>query len=478
MASIKDNMEQLEELFRQDGGGCLLVGYETGMDKPHAAISYQLYPVNPDQDGMTYQFLSLLHVGMETARISAFVPDTRLEIYRFPRMSDVPSISRDIPVKEYITGKLLPHIQRCGLEPVVSVNLRDVVFMRSVLKRSMEPGGRLRLTAAEIDRLVDFRRQQDEKARLYGYEPAYRLPLHIVETSRGILVFSDGPAGRKGLEEFYRHLADNYWWIHSEPGPVKQYDMHSVPASLAPLIDAPCRKDPDTGRSVYEFTNSPVRADLPDERKLEPVFFTDMTPSAEGYRNLTEFSGCGMSGCNADIYRLLSLTRHFDRQLILDPAFSYRHQFREFVERMDSFLRGNPGGDDMGKILDDMHGKAGRILKTDFDVRGHRTLERLLNDRSVPFLIGEHEADDTLRRALLEGRWIYFPGLSAKMPGLRYIHADKTCDRVMAYKNPPGLKPVYQIKDGKIVPYESEAVKTDKARAKRNGKRNGNNLKL
>ena len=74
MASIKDNMEQLEELFRQDGGGCLLVGYETGMDKPHAAISYQLYPVNPDQDGMTYQFLSLLHVGMETARISAFVP--------------------------------------------------------------------------------------------------------------------------------------------------------------------------------------------------------------------------------------------------------------------------------------------------------------------------------------------------------------------------------------------------------------------
>lgn len=478
MASIKDNMEQLEELFRQDGGGYLLIGYETGMDKPHAAISYQLYPVNPDQDGMTYQFLSLLHVGMETARISAFVPDTRLEIYRFPCMSDVPSISRDIPVKEYITGKLLPHIQRCGLEPVVSVNLRDAVFMRSVLKRSMEPGGRLRLTAAELDRLVNFRRQQDEKARLYGYEPAYRLPLHIVETSRGILVFSDGPTGRKGLKEFYQHLADNYWWIHSEPGPVKQYDMHSVPASLAPLIDASCRKDPDTGRYVYEFTDSPVRADLPDERKLEPVFFTDMTPSAEGYRNLTEFSGCGMSGCNADIYRLLSLTRHFDRQLILDPAFSYRHQFREFVERMDSFLRGNPGGDDTGKILDDMHGKAGRILKTDFDVRGHRTLERLLNDRSVPFLIGEHEADDTLRRALLEGRWIYFPGLSAKMPGLRYIHADKTCDRVMAYKNPPGLKPVYQVKDGKIVPYEAGAVKTDKTRAKRNGKRNGNYLKL
>ena len=40
------------------------------------------------------------------------------------------------------------------------------------------------------------------------------------------------------------------------------------------------------------------------------------------------------------------------------------------------------------------------------------------------------------------------------------------------------LKPVYQVKDGKIVPYEAGAVKTDKTRAKRNGKRNGNYLKL
>ena len=53
MASIKDNMEQQEELFRQDGGGCLLIGYETGMDKPHAAISYQLY-------------LSLIHISEPT----------------------------------------------------------------------------------------------------------------------------------------------------------------------------------------------------------------------------------------------------------------------------------------------------------------------------------------------------------------------------------------------------------------------------
>ena len=42
MASPKDNMEQLEELFRQDGRGCLLIGYETGMDKPRFPTNFIL----------------------------------------------------------------------------------------------------------------------------------------------------------------------------------------------------------------------------------------------------------------------------------------------------------------------------------------------------------------------------------------------------------------------------------------------------
>ena len=86
MTSANENIRQLEGLFREDGAGGLLVCYETGREKPHADSSYQLYPVDPDRKGMTYQFLSLLHIGVETARISAFIPDTRMEVYRFPRM--------------------------------------------------------------------------------------------------------------------------------------------------------------------------------------------------------------------------------------------------------------------------------------------------------------------------------------------------------------------------------------------------------
>ena len=56
MTSVNENIKRLEELSQEDGTGGLLVCYETGREKPHADSSYQLYPVNPDQKGMTYQF--------------------------------------------------------------------------------------------------------------------------------------------------------------------------------------------------------------------------------------------------------------------------------------------------------------------------------------------------------------------------------------------------------------------------------------
>lgn len=114
MTSVNENIKRLEELSQEDGTGGLLVCYETGRDKPHADSSYQLYPVNPDQKGMTYQFLSLLHVGVETARISAFIPDTRMEVYRFPRMSDLPPFIGIPPSKSISPACCCPISKRTG----------------------------------------------------------------------------------------------------------------------------------------------------------------------------------------------------------------------------------------------------------------------------------------------------------------------------------------------------------------------------
>lgn len=369
MASINENIRQLEELLAKEGEGNLLVCYETDRSKPHAESSYRLYPVDKERPVMTTRFLTLLHVGVETARISAFIPDTRMEIYTFSRMSDLPPFSRNIPVKEYITGMLLPHIMKNGLKPMVSVNLRDMAFIRSE-GLSVESGGLLRLNAGQIDRLVEFRRRQDDLAERYEYIPEYKLPLHVIETSRGTLVFSDHEIGRKGVNAFYQHLADNYFSEYGEKGPVRQYDVHSPHDVLRTLADISARKSGQK-KYAYDFTETFALVNPPEKRSWKQVFVTDMEPSASGYRRLVEFGKCRPEGNNADIYRLLALQQRFDRDVILNPAFGYRFQFKEFVTRMDHCVNGLSKEDSMEKILEDMRKMSDRILRTEFRVRGY-----------------------------------------------------------------------------------------------------------
>ena len=85
------------------------------------------------------------------------------------------------------------------------------------------------------------------------------------------------------------------------------------------------------------------------------------------------------AGCN--ICRLLTLQKHFDRNIILDPAFAYHFRFKEFVRRMDDCVNGLSKGDSMEKILEEMREKSDRILRTDFLVRGYGTPERVKRNR-------------------------------------------------------------------------------------------------
>ena len=143
----------------------------------------------------------------------------------------------------------------------------------------------------------------------------------------------------------------------------------------------------------------------------------------------------------------------FKRDIINDPDCGSRNVFQEYVTRIDDCINGQSSGPDLSDVLDDMRWKAKNILLTDFDVRGHRTLERTLNDRSVP-----------LRQALLEGKWIYCPQISKSMPDLHFLHAEKTCNRVMAYTKSPVNKTVYQEKNGKIIPYVPALKKVSKTK--------------
>ena len=71
---------------------------------------------------------------------------------------------------------------------------------------------------------------------------------------------------------------------------------------------------------------------------------------------------------------------------------------------------------------------------------------------------------EAMRQALLEGKWIYCPQISKSMPDLHFLHAEKTCNRVMAYTKSPVNKTVYQEKNGKIIPYVPALKKVSKTK--------------
>jgi len=110
-----------------------------------------------------------------------------------------------------------------------------------------------KLTTQQLDELVHFHQKQDELAARYDYNPVYKLPLHAVETSKGILFFSDTKMGREGLKSFYQQLSGNYFWVHGEPGPVRQYNVNCLSDDICPLVDACYRKNPQSGKGEYDF---------------------------------------------------------------------------------------------------------------------------------------------------------------------------------------------------------------------------------
>lgn len=79
-------------------------------------------------------------------------------------MTDVPAISGDISKKEYINQVLLPYIREKGLAPLISTNLRNVLFAQSRSDILMISGELPKLTTQQLDELVHFHQKQDELA--------------------------------------------------------------------------------------------------------------------------------------------------------------------------------------------------------------------------------------------------------------------------------------------------------------------------
>ena len=302
-----------------------------------------------------------------------------MEVYRFPRMSGLPPFYRDTPVKEYITGMLLPHIKRNRLKPVVSVNLRDMVFIRSE-GLSVEPGGILRLDAGQIDRLVEFRRRQDGLAARYKYIPGYKLPCASSRLPKVYWCSAAATSEGKGPKTS----------ISSCWGTISRCTRLPIPSGNTAWIPLP-----------EGCTGSPT----PPSGKRRKQAGT-----YRPFRRVRRYRGVGKERMGVGIRHghgpfrhgipppggLLRLPAGREQQGYLPaahpaealrqghhPRSGFRLPFpvQGIRRRMDDCVNGLSKGDSMEKILEEMREKSDRILRTDFLVRGYGTPERVKRNR-------------------------------------------------------------------------------------------------
>lgn len=460
-AYISDDPKLLDELFKKNGEGYLLVGYETDREKPHAESSYMLYPADPDRQDPVYTFMALFHLQTTEARRSAFVPDTRLEIYSFPEMTDVPALTGDISKKEYISRTLLPYIHEKGLVPQISINLRNAIFAQGRSDILMESGGLPKLTAEQLDGLIRFHREQDELAVRYNYNPVHKLPLHVVETSKGMLFFSDSELGRTGLRNYYQQLTDSYFSVHGESLPVREYSTSQITPDIHPLIDASHKMNPDTGIREFIFDPASFQKQDFDKKGWKFEFETSMTPNSSEFLLLKEHAHSRMSKHNNNVSKLLYLQEHgYSRDIVQAPSFEYAHVFRNLEEQINSSINSTGKAVSSGEppknlfdLIEEVRQKAADIIKSDYDIRGHRSFKRTMKDMAYDPIIGDVKLSYPVRQAVWEGKCVYLPKISASNPDLHYIRADKEHQK-LSISATPFSRQIYREENGKIVPFQ------------------------
>lgn len=195
------------------------------------------------------------------------------------------------------------------------------------------------------------------------------LPLYMVDTSHGALVFSSGPEGRERLMSFLQKLTDEYYLLDAEKGPVQVYITNTdhVPAELIALANKKeyqtVKPDPEIWELVDEFT---------------------MRPTSEDFIILAERTGSSINSYNNNVWRLIELkTRAFNRSTALNPSFAHADAFRELVEQLDHRMN-TPDPNrphELSDSLAQIRQLADRILNTSYgNVRGHQNLARTFRE--------------------------------------------------------------------------------------------------
>lgn len=170
-----------------------------------------------------------------------------------------------------------------------------------------------------------------------------------VETSRGFLFFTHTEKGRRSLREFLQEMADTYFEPSFDLGPVCVYEAEGVLTDLSPV-------NPEKiSLAAYPYVRKP------EDFRLDVRYRNGMRQTAEDFRSFCHNAGCTVSHRNGNIADTLEAPERYDRHL-------------ETLRHMPEAASHEE--DETRKTRQQLQ----RLPDSDYDVRGHRTAGRILDD--------------------------------------------------------------------------------------------------
>lgn len=236
-----------------------------------------------------------------------------------------------------------------------------------------------------------------------------------VETSRGFLFFTHTEEGRKKFREFLQGMADTYFDPSFDLGPVCVYEAEGVLHDLSPV-------NPEKmSLAAYPYARKP------DNLRMDVRYINGMTPTAEDFGSFCRNTGCSASLRNRNITDTLEALERYDRYL-------------EALRRMPEAVPHERDGTRETRL------QLQRLMDSAYDVRGHRTAGRILDDPAPTVNVEGVRLSASHRNILKAGLGLYLPCKAGTDPAHAYAWVDRNTDRIVFGNCPPGDRETVGLK--------------------------------
>lgn len=238
-----------------------------------------------------------------------------------------------------------------------------------------------------------------------------------IETANGFLFFTHTVEGQASMQKFLQLMADHYFDPHFNLGPVSIYRAEGI-----------LRQGYSVNPGENLFSEYPYLK-MNRTPEMELVYQNEMKPMSEDFGSFCHNAHCESSHRNCNIIDALDAIANKDRAL---SELSRRTVTPEIREQIEENSRDK---DELDKLL-----------KRFYDVRGHRTVERILSDPMDSVMVDGVRLFTPHRQVLEAGHVLFLPTEAKNNPSHSYAWVNGDFSRIVFSKEPPGNKQIFKVK--------------------------------